>query len=267
MLVPRAQLKVFSPLEAFPEAERARLQAALDRGEGLSRSQAAALEADQVRTGLVRGWPRPVADAVQVRRVATRTLVCPLDLESRCQVAWSQLSALLSDPVLDAFLPHPACRARAERVPAGVPHVREHPFLAPLPWFVAFSPREQRVTDPPEGPGPRMVHLTLVGQAVGRLERVLEVIERALGEAEDLVAEVADLAVWLDAFAEESLLELDHGTAGRLRGAGGLKRDRTTAQLWRAVEALEEGDDHAAAVAYATARAAWSIPRGLAHAS
>ncbi|MFP4311456.1 MAG: hypothetical protein ACLFS9_05665, partial [Nitriliruptoraceae bacterium] len=196
-----------------------------------------------------------------------RTLICPLDLEGRSQVAWSQLAAVLPDAVLDAMLPHPACRARAERTPRVVPHVRDHPFLAPLTWFVAFSPREQRVTDPPEGTGPRLVHLTLVGQAVGRLERVLEVIERTLAGADDLLAEVADLAVWLDDFAEGSLLELDHGTAGRLRGAGGLKRDRTTAQLWRAVEALEQGDDHAAAVAYATARAAWSLPRALAHAS
>lgn len=267
MLVPRAQLKVFSPLEAFAADERARLQAILDRGDGLSRSQAAELEATRIVAGLPRGWPRPTRDAIQVRRVADRVLVCPLDLEVRARVAVSELAAVVPDVVLDALLPHPACRSMADVATSAVPHVRDHPFLAPLPWFVAFAPREQRVTDPPEGVGPRMVHLTLVGQAVGRLERVLEVIERTLGEAEDLLAEVAELAVWLDAFAAEALLELDHGTAGRLRGAGGLRRDRTSAQLWRAVEALERGDDHEAAVAYATARAAWSRPRALAHAN
>ncbi len=267
MLVPRAQLKVFSPLEAFTDDDRARLQAVLDRGDGLSRSQAARLEASRIVAGLPRGWPRPAREAVQVRRVADRVLVCPLDLEVRARVAVSELSAVIPDVVLDALLPHPACRSMADSPPAAVPHVRDHPFLAPLPWFVAFDPREQRVTDPPEGAGPRLVHLTLVGQAVGRLERVLDVIERTLAGADDLLGEVAELAVWLDAFADEALLELDHGTAGLLRGAGGLKRDRTTAQLWRAVEALEQGDDHEAAVAYATARAAWSRSRALAHAS
>jgi hypothetical protein len=267
MLVPRAHLKVFSPLEAFPADERARLRAIVDRGAGLSRSQAAELEAERITAGLLRGWPRPARDALQVRRVGDRTLVCPLDLELRALVALTELAAEIPDVVLDALLPHPVCRSQADRTPAGVPHVRDHPFLAPLPWFVAFSPGEQRVTDPPEGAGPRLVHLTLVGQAVGRLERVLEVIERTLGDADDLLAEVAELALWLDAFDPAALLELDHGAAGLLRGAGGLKRDRTCAQLWRAIEALEQGDDHAAAVAYATARAAWSRPRALAHAS
>lgn len=267
MLVPRAQLKVFSPLEAFPADERARLQALLDRGGGLSRSQAAELEVERIAAGLPRGWPRPTRDAVQVRRVADRVLVCPLDLEVRAQTAIAELAATVPDVVLDAMLPHPTCRARADRAPSGVPHVRDHPFLAPLSWFVAFAPRDQRVTDPPEGLGPRLVHLTLVGQAVGRLERVLEVIEQHLGDADDLLAEVAELAVWLDGFDPAALLELDHGAAGLLRGAGGIKRDRTCAQLWRAIDALGQGDDHAAAVAYATARAAWSRPRALAHAS
>jgi hypothetical protein len=267
MLVPRAQLKVFSPLDAFPVDERARIQAVLDRGGGLSRSQATALEEARITGGLLRGWPRPTRDTVQLRRVGNGVMVCPLDLEVRAQVALSELGAVVPDVVLDALLPHPVCRAVAERVPTGVPYVRDHPFLAPLTWFVAFSPREQRVTDPPEGTGPRLVHLTLVGQAAGRLERVFDVIERTLGDADDLLAEVAELGVWLDAFPAEALLELDHGTAGRLRGVAALKRDRTCAQLWRAVEALERGDDHEAAVAYATARASWSRSRALAHAS
>jgi hypothetical protein len=93
------------------------------------------------------------------------------------------------------------------------------------------------------------------------------VVIAVLIDADDVLLELVSWVPGSTPSIRCALLELDHDSAGRLRGAAGLRRDSTCAQLWRAVDALEEGDDHAAAVAYATARAAWSHPRQLAHAS
>ena len=267
MAVPCAQLKVFSPLEALSAAAATASRDALDRGEGLSRSRARDVEVAWSARALPTGTLRPAPEAVQVRRVAGRTLVCPLQLELRAKLAYAALAEQVPGFVLDALIPEPAGRRVLEQTPTAVPHVLDHPFVAPLPWFLAFAPKEQRFTDPPEGRGPRLVHLTTVGQAGSRLERVIEVVGSVLIDVDDLLGELSSLSLWVDTFEPGSLLELDHGPAGQLRGAAGLKRDSTCAQLWRAVEALEEGDDHAAAVAYATARAAWSHPRRLARAS
>ncbi len=267
MVVPCAQLKVFSPLESLSEAAATAIRDALDRGDGLSRSRARDIEAAWSATALPTGTPRPDPGAVQVRRVAGRTMVCPLQLGLRATLAYAALEQQVPSVVLAAMVPDPRTRRALERATTAVPHVLDHPFVAPLPWFLAFAPNEQRFTDPPEGQGPRLVHLTTVGQAGPRLDRVIEVVGSVLIDADEILAELGELSVWIDAFDAGSLLELDHGPAGRLRGAAGLKRDSTCAQLWRAVEALEEGDDHAAAVAYATARAGWSQPRRLAHAS
>ena len=267
MPVPRAQLKLFAPLSAYPEPERSRLRAEVEEGRGLSRSRAFEVEERRLRAALPTGRAPTCGPAVQVRRVADEVLVCPLDLETRAGVAWSVLATTAPPPLLEAALPAPGAQARLERAAAGIPQVLDHPFHAPLHWFLAFAPSEQRFTDPPEGRGPRLAHLTTVGQAASRIERVLEVVEEVLLDAEEVVLALAELGVWLDAFDPLSLLELDHGSAARSRGATALKRDSTCAQLWRAVEALEEGDDHAAAVAYATARAGWSRERGLASAS
>lgn len=267
MPVPRAQLKVFSPLEAFALDERETIRAALDRDAGLSRSQAGDLEAAWSIAGLVRGAPPAAPEAVQVRRVADRVMVCPLRLELRAAMAFGTFAAQVPPAVLPAVVPDARRRARMQRPANGVAHVREQPFAAPLPWFLAFRPAEQRFTNAPEGRGPRLVHLTTVGQAGKRLERVIDVVRTVLVDADEVLLELAELGAWFDAFDPVALLELDHGSAGRLRGAAALRRDSTCAQLWRAVDALEEGDDHAAAVAYASARAAWSGSRRLGHAS
>ena len=267
MPVPRAQLKVFAPLAAFPEQEQDLLRVEVEEGRGLSRTRAHELEERRLRTALRAGRVPTSPHVVQVRRVAGELLVCPLDLETRAGVAWSALAGAVPPAVLEALLPEPGAQGRLERASKGIPHVLDHPFHAPLHWFLAFAPSEQRFTDPPEGRGPRLAHLTTVGQAGARIERVLEVVEKVLLDAEDVLLALSELGVWLDAFDPLSLLELDHGSAGRSRGAQALQRDSTCAQLWRAVEALEEGDDHAAAVAYATARASWSRERALSTAS
>ncbi len=267
MPVPRAQLKVFVPLASFPEQEQDRLRAEVESGRGLSRSRAHELEERRLRTALKDGRVPTSPWSVQVRRVAGQLMVCPLDLEARAGVAWSLLADAVPSTLLEAVLPEPGARQRLERAATAIPQVLDHPFHAPLHWFLAFAPSEQRFTDPPEGRGPRLAHLTTVGQAGARIERVLEVVEEVLLDAEEVVLALAELGVWLDAFDPLSLLELDHGSAGRARGAQSLQRDSTCAQLWRAVEALEEGDDHAAAVAYATARATWSRERALSTAS
>lgn len=267
MPVPRAQLKVFSPLEAFPLEEREAIRAALEHDGGLSRSQAADLEEAWSIAGLPTGGPPADPEAVQVRRVADRTMVCPLRLELRAATAFEAFATQVPPAVLPSVVPDERRRARLQRPVGGIPHVRDQPFAAPLTWFLAFRPAEQRFTNAPEGRGPRLVHLTTVGKAGGRLERVIDVVRTVLVDAEEVLLELAELANWLDAFDPVALLELDHGSAGRLRGAGGLRRDSTCAQLWRAVDALEAGDDHGAAVAYASARAAWSRTRRLARAS
>jgi len=267
MLVPRAQLKVFSPLEAFAVDEREAIRAVLDRGDGLSRSQAADLEAAWSIAGLRSGAPPPAPGSVQVRRVADQVMVCPLRLELRAAMAFEAFAEQVPPAVLPAVVPDTPRRERLHRPAGGVAPVREQPFAAPLPWFLAFGPAEQRFTNAPEGRGPRLVHLTTAGKAGHRVERVIDVVRTVLIDADEVLLELVELGAWLDAFEPVALLELDHGSAGRLRGAAALKRDSTCAQLWRAVDALEEGDDHAAAVAYASARAAWSGSRRLAHAS
>lgn len=269
MPVPRAQLKVFSPLDAFPPAERERWRSYVEAGRGLTRREVAAAESGAAVNRLITGRSRLGPDAAIVRRAGRRTLICPLQLELRAAVALANFRQVVPPRAFDAFVPAGASLGRLEQLSSSgrAPHVLDEPFAVPLHWFVAFAPRERRFTDPPEGAGARLVYLTSVGQAQDRLERALEVVESTVEDGEDVLAALADVAAWLDAFEPSSLLELDYGGVAGTVPREVLRDDRTCEELWMAIEALASGDLLGAAAAYGVARARWNERRARQDAS
>jgi hypothetical protein len=269
MPVPRAQLKVFSPLDAFPPAERERWRSYIEDGRGLTRREVTAAESGATVTRLVTGRSRLGPDAAIVRRAGRRTLICPLQLELRAAVALATFRRVVPPSAFDAFVPSGASLGRLERLSSSgrTPHVLDEPFAVPLHWFVAFSPRERRFTDPPEGAGARLVYLTSVNQAQERLERALDVVESTVEDGEDVLAALADVAAWLDAFEPSSLLELDYGGVAGTVSREVLREDHTCEELWTAIDALASGDLLGAAAAYGVARSRWTEQRARQHAS
>jgi hypothetical protein len=272
MVVPRAQLKVFAPLDAFPPAERERWAAYVRAGRGLTRAEVAAAESGDTAARLLTGRAPLGPDAALVRRAGQRVLICPLDLDLRAAVALAEFRRRVPPAVVDAFVPDPRARGHlqglAERSQgARVPHVLDEPWAVPLHWFLAFAPDERRVTDPPEGAGPRLRYLTTVGQALVRLARAITVVEATLEDGEEILVELAAVAAWLDSFVPEAVLELDYGRVAGLFTAPELRADRTCEELWEAVDALEAGDLMGAAAGYGVARARWSGRRAKQRAS
>jgi hypothetical protein len=268
-MVPVAQLKVFTPLDAFPPRERERWEAYVAAGRGLSRRQVADAEADATAARLLRGRGPLGPEAALIRRAGRRILVCPLQLELRAAFALSSFRRQVPEAVLDTFLPDPGALGTLEAATAAgtVPHILDEPWAVPLHWFVAFDPSERRYVDPVEGRGPRVVHLTTCDQAAQRLERAIEVVETTVEDGEDLLADLAGTAAWIDAFDPSSVLELDYGRVAALFTREELQADRTCEELWQAIDALEAGDLLGAAAYYGVARARWTHRRAKQHAS
>jgi hypothetical protein len=268
-MVPVAQLKVFTPLEAFPPRERERWTSYVSAGQGLSRRQLADAEADDSAARLLRGRSPLGPEAALVRRTGERTLLCPLQLELRAAFALASFRRQVPEALLDAFLPDQRTRGSLEAMIASgrVPHILDEPWAVPLHWFVAFDPSERRFNDPAEGRGPRVVHLTTCDQAAERYERAISIIENTVEDGEDLLAELAGTAAWIDAFDPSSLLELDYGRVAGLLSKAELEADRTCEELWQALAALEAGDLLGAAAYYGVARSRWTHRRAKQHAS
>jgi hypothetical protein len=268
-MVPVAQLKVFTPLEAFPPRERERWASYVSAGRGLSRRQLADAEADDSAARLLRGRSPLGPEAALVRRAGERTLLCPLQLELRAAFALASFRRQVPEALLDAFLPDQRTRGSLEAMIASgrVPHILDEPWAVPLHWFVAFDPTERRFSDPAEGRGPRVVHLTTCDQAAERYERAISIVETTVEDGEDLLAALAGTAAWIDAFDPSSLLELDYGRVAGLLSRAELEADRTCEELWQALEALETGDLLGAAAYYGVARSRWTHRRAKQHAS
>jgi hypothetical protein len=266
MEVPRAQLRVFSPLESFAPRDRERWRTYVDAGGGLTRRQVADVESGAARARLLTGRTPYGPDAALVRRMGERVLLCPLQLELRASLALEEFRRTVPDAAYAAFLPRGDAGTGGTST-TRVPHILDAPWVVPLHWFVAFGPDERRLHDAPEGAGPSLRYLSSVERATSRLAHVIEVVEERTEDGEDILAVLADLAVWLDAFDATSLLELDYAGVGRAMTAQELRDDTTCADLWEAVAGLEAGDGLAVAAAYSVAVGRWRRLQAAQHAS
>lgn len=269
-MVPRAYLRVFEPLDAFPPLERRWWDSYVASGAGISRVEAEEAESraslgrvlapTRRAGGGARTWSATDNGIAFVRRVGRRVHVCPLELELRAAAALRNFRKEVPGPLVDAFLPDGELRQSLEQLERQrrAPHIRESTWTVPLEWFAMFDPNERHFTDPPEGSGPRVTYLTSLSQSAERLEHVMDVVENNLEHNDDVLAELADLADWIDEFDESSLLELDYGGIAAIATAAVLAEDVSCATVWQAVQSLADGDQFAAAAHYGVARGRWT---------
>lgn len=268
-MVPSAYLRAFEPLDAFPALEREWWGGYVERGSGISLSEARATEDRVAVSRLLTGRGSLNPDSALVRRVGGRIHLCPLQLELRAATAMQSFLDTVPIEVADAFVPDVRARQSLTALgrPDRPPHIRDAAWAVPLPWFVLFSAEERHYVDPPEGRGPRLTYLTTGGLAAARIERAIAVVESTIEDGEAVLAELADVGDWVDSFHAESLLELDYGRVATLFSRNELASDRTCSDLWTAIDALADGDAMAAAAYYGVARSRWSTLRHKQYAS
>lgn len=255
MVVPCAQLRVFLPTDTLGPRDLARWEP----GAALGHREATTAEADVARLRLLTGRGQLPDDAVLVRRAGDQQYVCPLQYDVRAAVGLQVLQDTVPPPVVDLLLPAGELRSRLDVVAAAgaVPTIIDAPWAVPIPWFVLFDDDERRHLDPPEGTGPRLLYLTTVATATQRLDRAFDAID-VVEDADHLLEELADLALWLDSFDPRSLLELDYAGLTRLLDRERLAADRSAHDVWSAIEGLESGDLLAAVAYYGALRGRWS---------
>jgi hypothetical protein len=270
---PAAYLRVFEPLVAFPDEQRA----LFDRLRG---DQAPALPdraaAEQVeRTAAITAAVRPTLDLpegpVLIEQIDGLAYVCPLRTRLRALVAAGEFRDGMVDRIADAFLP-PALSDEAESVldqirrkdPDLKLHVLTCTYLVPLPWFVAFDPSDRVLIT---GSGPRALrYATAMSGARRRVARALAVLRRQLPEA-PTVAGLEQLGRWLEEFHPHSRVELDYGGLVDLLDDVALRDDTSVADLAAALAALTDGRPEDATAAYEQVLARWRPLQALETAS
>jgi len=125
----------------------------------------------------------------------------------------------------------------------------------PLRWFAAFDDSERILTE--DAGGLRIRYETSLASGRQRLERALEILEASWVD-EAVTAALREVAEWLEDFAEDGLLELDYGSVARMFSDDELVEDRTAAEVWSCLEALEGGDIVTAGRVFAALSESWA---------
>ncbi|MFR9676379.1 hypothetical protein [Streptomyces sp. TR06-5] len=276
-----AYLRVYEPLAAFPEPERAHW-ARYARREHLPTAQ------DELRRSLadLLAVPpvvvpvRESADAF-VTEVDGVTCVCPWRTRMR---GWQALAAFpgaggplvpeMPVPVRDAALP-PVVRRQAladydrwrERNPDARPWIRSALWHVPVRWFAIFSDEEREFAKPESGEesGSQQSVLryrTPMVEARRRLARGLKVLREELEDG-PLVNGLVDVGRWLEEFHPRSLVELDYGGLAHVIPEEQLAEDHSAADVAEGIAALRRGDSEAAGTAYERLTDRWRTVRDL----
>lgn len=286
-------LRIYEPLEAFPEQQQETLRAA-GAGQG---SRAAVENAELLaslgritrpdgdpfptgRTDLVRVVPAPARRATSgaahdgaesgtaAARQADRLLYCPSQLVLRAGLAANALMEGIHGPLAQLLIPEEQRDKHQERIDEvrahdGLSrvHTRASTWGIPFSWFCLFQ--ESDPTDVVEAEG----HIATVRIRAGigkALERVSYAVAHLALAAPDLdmLEDLTQLTEWLELFHPDSAVELDYGGV-----ADKVYPDDSPLDVRLGIECLAEGDMTGAAAAYRRLASRWVPIRQLARAS
>ncbi|MEU7089728.1 hypothetical protein [Streptomyces achromogenes] len=264
-----AYLRVYEPLGAFPESERAHRARYARRPDRPSyQDELRRSLADLVATPPVAVPVHESGDAF-VLEVDGDVRVCPWRTRLRGWQALDGLAEELPPPVLDAVLPPVVRRQAAQdyerwlaRNPDARPWIRTATWQVPLNWFVLVSDEERRYDKGTADVPPVLRYRTPMVQARRRVARALRTLRDTVEEG-PLVDGVVDVGRWLEEFHPRSLVELDYGGLVHVLPAGELEDDHSAADVAVGIEALRRGDGVAAGEAYGRLVERWRAVRDL----
>src|SRR6266487_653609 len=145
--------------------------------------------------------------------------------------------------------------------PGSQSHIQQAVWHVPLPWFTLFEAAERRVEPSRGGHTAVLTYQATMQNALARVSRALGVL-RELMEDTEMVDAVEGVLEWLHGFDPDSLVQLDYGGLTRIIPFGDLVEDHSVAEVWEALEALEEGDLDRSAELYGLLSERWSVVRG-----
>jgi hypothetical protein len=280
-----AHLRVYQPLAAFDEAERARWAAYVDGGEAVSRPMLMAREHQVGLAAAIRVPARLDVDDdahAYVRHLDGLTYVCPWRLQLRTWEALTEFRSRLPDELSEAFIPRGAAEAAEMEYDAWI---AEHPddpvgiltatWQVPIPWFVLFEAEERRLVlgerralgaATQTGLDRALVYLTAMSRARRRAAQARGVVRRTLGEGPALDA-LEETGRWLEQFHPHALVELDYGGLVHLLDDETLTADTSVADIAEALDALARGEIDVAGEHYERVASRWRALGSLEHAN
>jgi hypothetical protein len=282
-------LRVYEPLDAFPEEQRAAIKSAGERAVSRAAVENAELLASLGRITRPGGDPFPTGrtDLVRVTRApgvpveengkegseeetadGVTLLYCPSQLVLRAGLAANALIEGIHGPLAELLIPEEQRDRHQERIDLvnardGITrvHTRASTWGIPFSWFSLFL--ESDPQDVVEAGG-RILTVRVWTPISDALDRVRYAVANLALAAPDLdmLDDLTQLTEWLELFHADSMVELDYGAV-----ADKVYPDDSPMDVRLGIECLAEGDMTGAAAAYRRLASRWIPIRQLARAS
>lgn len=279
-------LRVYEPLEAFPEDQRPAIKSAGARAVPRAAVENAELLASLGRITRSGGDPFPTGrtDLVRVTTVPAPDggtpddgagadtepvlLYCPSQLVLRAGLAANALMEGIHGPLAELLIPEEQRDRHQERIDQVKArdgsirvHTRASTWGIPFSWFSLFMESDRK--DVVEAAG-RILTVRVWAPITDALERARYAVANLALAAPDLdmLDDLAQLTEWLELFHVNSMVELDYGAV-----ADKVYPDESPMDIRLGIECLAEGDMTGAAAAYRRLASRWIPIRQLARAS
>jgi hypothetical protein len=257
-----AALRVYQPLSAFSPAEQERWRL-LHSERRASDRQGDSHQVEQnlaVRRVIRPEPPHVRADGAHFLEDEGRLLVCPWSTATRCWSALEDFRNSLPPSVSRYFLP-PGSEDAFASIRMETPAILTETWVIPPRWFALFQPDERERGRDEHGAWVRC--RTQIRRARKRVSFLHETVRMAFGPG-PLVAEIAELAGWLEEFHPESIVELDYGGLAeyldqhlRRDGGSGIEEDTSIEDVAISLAGLSAQDGIAAGVGYQRLMERW----------
>lgn len=259
LMVMTSYLRVYEPLSTFSAEERSRWVP--DPTDGV-----------RVDTAVSRRWlidgSLPGAsdfglpEGAFIKKSGGTVMVCPWRTRLRMLAGLIAFRGSVPEQVAEAFVTEDEARRASvalEAIGDQYPDVRSYISHAnwhvPLRWFAAFDDSERILTE--DANGLRIRYEAPLATARTRIERGLDILNESWVD-DVVIAALREVAEWLEDFSQDGLLELDYGSVARMFSDDELLEDRTAAEVWNCLEALEGGDIVRAGEVFAALNESWA---------
>jgi hypothetical protein len=263
-MFPCAYLRVYQPLEAFPPEERGHWERYIVGGGRTPPTRPVYREQPTAPEGGLGLLSSAEGDHADFLFEGGTTYICPWRTKIRLLASLLSLRESTAPEMVDYLVTDGDARRAARelarlrrRGSTAVPFILQSPWHVPVRWFVLFGDEDRLIEESEDGF--RLRYRTTASRARKRVEGALAIIRRS--DLAPLVDLIADLARWLAAFDQRSIVELDYAGVSDLFSWDELDNDHSAREIQEALEALGSGDVARSAEVYQSVVGRWAEVR------
>ena len=254
-----ASLRVYEPIEVFPEAERLRWANISVKLDTIQQEQLSSL-----KRSITLELPFFKQDGVHLLEIEGKRFCSPWSTLNRCFNALYDFKAALPGQLFKYFVSvnfEQAFEQSSDLVQDKVSYIKTETWNIPPRWFGLFKPEDKFYGHNEEGAF--MLIRTNIQSAKKRCKFMHKIVLGTFGVG-PIEQEIRDLLEWLSIFHEESIVELDYGGLAVFmekvlveQGESGLDSDSSIEDLQKSLSGLASADGNKAGHGYERLISRW----------